>query len=111
MAVGVSEHAASRERRGLTGGEHLLLPHLLLLQEVLEERLVAGTHFGLQACRLQGNGAQQVAGQPVFDLCRSVLQAHGSLREDTKDRHYGMELGWRGKVQLRDPVCKIWLAL
>lgn len=48
---------------------------------------MAGAHFGLQACRRQGNGAQQVAGQPMFDLCRSVLQAHGSLGEDTKDRH------------------------
>lgn len=52
----------------LTSGEHLLLPHLLLLQEVLEERLVAGAHFGLQA-RLQGHRAQQVPGQPVFDFC------------------------------------------
>lgn len=82
--------SGQRAWSGLTGGEHLLLPHLLLLEEVLEERLVAGAHFGLQACRRQGNGAQQVAGQPVFDLCRPVLQAHGSLGKDTKDRHEGI---------------------
>lgn len=47
------------KRCGLTRGKHLLLPHLLLLEEVLEERLVTGAHFGLQAC-LKGHGAQQV---------------------------------------------------
>lgn len=52
----------------LAGGEHLLLPHLLLLEEVLEQSLVTGAHFGLQA-RLKGHGAQQVPGQPMLYFC------------------------------------------
>lgn len=67
----------------LTRGKHLLLPHLLLLEEVLEEGLVTGAHFRLEAC-LKGHGAQQVPRQAMLDFCRSVLQPHGSLREETK---------------------------
>lgn len=51
-----------------TGGEHLLLPHLLLLEEVLQERLVTRAHFGLQA-RLKWHRSQQLPGQPVLDFC------------------------------------------
>lgn len=57
---------------GLTRGEHLLLPHLLLLEEVLKEGLMTGAHFRIEAC-LKGHRAQQVPRQPMLDLCRSVL--------------------------------------
>jgi len=49
---------------------------------VLEERLVAGVHFGLEA-RLKRHGAQQ--GQPVFNFCRSVRQPDGGLRKNKDD--------------------------
>lgn len=62
----------------LTRGEDLLLPHLLLLEKVLEQSLVTGAHLRLQA-RLKGHRAQQVSGQPVFDFCGSVFQPHSSL--------------------------------
>lgn len=67
---------------GLTRGEHLLLPHLLLLEEVLKEGLMTGAHFRIEAC-LKGHRAQQVPRQPMLDLCRSVLQPH-CLRAETK---------------------------
>lgn len=65
-----------------TGGKQLLLPHLLLLEEVLQERLVTWAHFGLQA-RLKRHRTQQLPRQPVLYVCRSVLQRHGSLGEQT----------------------------
>lgn len=65
-----------------TGGKHLLLPHLLLLEEVLQERLVTWAHFGIEA-RLKRHRAQQLSRQPVLDVCRSVIQRHGSLRGQT----------------------------
>lgn len=66
-----------------TRGKHLLLPHLLLLEEVLQERLVTWAHFGFQA-RLKRHRAQQLPGQPMFDFCRSVLQRYGSLMKQTQ---------------------------
>ncbi|TNN78398.1 hypothetical protein EYF80_011382 [Liparis tanakae] len=62
----------------------LLLLFFGFLQEVLEERLVAGAHFGLQA-RLKRHGAQQLTGQPVFHFCRSVRQPDAGLRKNKDD--------------------------
>lgn len=51
----------------LTGGKHLLLPHLLLLEEVLEQSLVTGAHFGLQTI-LKRNRTQEMPWQSMLAL-------------------------------------------
>lgn len=56
-----------KERR-LTRGEDLLLPHLLLLEEVLEESLVTRAHLRLQGC-LKGHRTQEMPRQPMLDFC------------------------------------------
>lgn len=62
-----------------TRGEDLLLPHLFLLEEVLEESLVTGAHLRLQAC-LKGHRPQEMPRQAMLDFCWSVFQPDGRLR-------------------------------